>query len=75
VPRARVKLVAKRVDLIVANDVSKPGSGFESETNEATIVTAERDETLPALPKTRLAAMILDHVESLMASRGLLARV
>ena len=75
VPRARRKLTAKHVDLIVANDVSKPGSGFESETNEATLVTADGQDILPVLPKSRLAAIILDRVESLMASRGLLARV
>ena len=73
VVRARQKLRAKHADLIVANDVSKPGSGFEVETNEATLVTAGGEEALPLQPKTRLAATILDRVETLLAARGALA--
>ena len=39
VPRASRKLQTKRVDLIVANDVSEPGSGFDVPTNRVTLVS------------------------------------
>ena len=41
-PAARRKLAAKRVDLIVANDVSAPGAGFDVDTNQVTLVVARR---------------------------------
>jgi phosphopantothenoylcysteine decarboxylase/phosphopantothenate--cysteine ligase len=69
VPRAREKLREKRVDLIVANDVTRPGSGFEVETNEATLVTPDGAEPLGPMTKTKLAAIILDRVEALLARR------
>jgi phosphopantothenoylcysteine decarboxylase/phosphopantothenate--cysteine ligase len=74
VPGARRKLQAKGADLIVANDVSKPGSGFDSDTNEATLVGRDAQEALPLMPKTRLAGVILDRVESLLVARGVLTR-
>lgn len=67
-PRAREKLRAKGVDLIVANDVTQPGAGFAVETNLATLVGPEGDERLPLMPKTRLAAIVLDRVEQLLAA-------
>lgn len=68
VSRARAKLLAKKVDLIVANDVSRKDAGFESETNAVTIVSAEEEESLPLELKTRLAATIVDRVERRLAS-------
>lgn len=68
-PRAREKLRAKKVDLIVANDVSRPDSGFEVPTNLATLVTADGEEALPLLPKTRLAAVLLDRIEQMVTAR------
>ena len=40
VANARKKLVRKHLDLIVANDVSAPGAGFEHDTNQVVIITA-----------------------------------
>lgn len=68
VSKARAKLLAKKVDLIVANDVSRGDAGFESETNAVTIVSAEQEESLPLELKTRLAATIVDRVERRLAS-------
>ena len=65
--RAREKLRTKRADLIVANDVTRPGAGFEVETNEVTLVGEEGDEPLSLRPKAAVAAAILDRVESLLA--------
>jgi phosphopantothenoylcysteine decarboxylase/phosphopantothenate--cysteine ligase len=62
-PRARQKLAAKQVDLIVANDVSRDGVGFESETNAAVFISADGDVEQPLQLKTELAAKILDEVE------------
>jgi len=65
---ARRKLAEKRVDLVIANDVSAPGSGFDVDTNQVTIVTADAADVLPLLSKTDVAAAILDRVEAAMAS-------
>jgi phosphopantothenoylcysteine decarboxylase/phosphopantothenate--cysteine ligase len=64
--RAREKLRGKRVDLIVANDVTRPDAGFDVDTNAATLVGAAGEEALPVQPKTALAGVILDRIESLL---------
>jgi phosphopantothenoylcysteine decarboxylase/phosphopantothenate--cysteine ligase len=67
VARARRKLVTKRADLIVANDVSSPDSGFEVDTNAVTLVAPDGIEELPPQSKTAVAARILDRAEALLA--------
>jgi phosphopantothenoylcysteine decarboxylase/phosphopantothenate--cysteine ligase len=65
---ARRKLRAKRLDLIVANDVTAPGAGFGSDTNAVRLIDgAGPDETLPVLPKEEVAARIVDWI---VARRG-----
>jgi phosphopantothenoylcysteine decarboxylase/phosphopantothenate--cysteine ligase len=66
-PRARQKLAAKQVDLIVANDVSRTDAGFDVDANAATFISADGDEEQPLQPKSALAAKILDRVEQLLA--------
>ena len=68
VARARRKLEAKRIDLVVANDVSRPDRGFAVETNAATLVSAAGTEDVPLGPKRELAAALLDRVEALIAA-------
>jgi phosphopantothenoylcysteine decarboxylase / phosphopantothenate---cysteine ligase len=68
-PRARQKLAAKQVDMIVANDVSRDDAGFDTETNAAVFITADGEVEQPLPPKTEFASKILDRVESLLASR------
>ena len=68
VAAARRKLDAKRVDLIVANDVTAPGAGFDVETNQVTLVTHEAEDRLPLMSKTAVAAVVLDRVERLLAA-------
>jgi phosphopantothenoylcysteine decarboxylase/phosphopantothenate--cysteine ligase len=68
VARARRKLEAKQVDLIVANDVSRADAGFEVETNAVTLVSAAGEEALPVQPKTRVAGALLDRIERLLAA-------
>ena len=66
VPGARRKLQGKNVDLIVANDVTAPGAGFDVDTNEVTLVSRDATEHLPLMPKVRVAAALLDRIEQLL---------
>jgi phosphopantothenoylcysteine decarboxylase/phosphopantothenate--cysteine ligase len=60
---ARKKLVSKGADLIVANDVSAEGAGFDRDTNIVTLFSRDgRDLALPKLGKTEVAQRILDEV-------------
>jgi phosphopantothenoylcysteine decarboxylase / phosphopantothenate---cysteine ligase len=70
VPKARAKRARKNVDLIVANDVSQPGVGFDSETNAVTLVGAAFEREIPLQGKDRVAAAILDRVEELIQARA-----
>jgi phosphopantothenoylcysteine decarboxylase/phosphopantothenate--cysteine ligase len=65
VGRAREKLVHKRLDAIVCNDVSAPGIGFDSERNAVTIITPDRDQHVPAAGKRAIAEAVLDAIEAL----------
>jgi phosphopantothenoylcysteine decarboxylase/phosphopantothenate--cysteine ligase len=73
--RAADKLARKRVDLIVANDVSEEGSGFGSPTNRVTLVAADGMEVaLPLLPKREVAERILDRVAVALDARDAAAQ-
>jgi phosphopantothenoylcysteine decarboxylase/phosphopantothenate--cysteine ligase len=64
---ARSKLVKKRLDLLVANDVSRSDSGFGADTNKVLLLSAhDVMEDLPVMPKTGVAAAIWDRVVSLL---------
>lgn len=58
---AREKLVRKKVDLIVANDVG-PGGAFGNDQNEVLLVSAEGEELVPRAPKGRIAWRIADEI-------------
>jgi phosphopantothenoylcysteine decarboxylase/phosphopantothenate--cysteine ligase len=64
--RAREKLIAKNVDLVVFNDVGRADIGFDASDNEVTILAAAGERTLPKAPKDDIAASILDDVERLL---------
>ncbi|HUL71474.1 MAG TPA: bifunctional phosphopantothenoylcysteine decarboxylase/phosphopantothenate--cysteine ligase CoaBC [Vicinamibacterales bacterium] len=68
IPAARRKLDAKRVDLIVANDVSAAGSGFDVDTNQVVLVSRDAADRLPLMSKAAVAAVVLDRVERLLAA-------
>jgi phosphopantothenoylcysteine decarboxylase/phosphopantothenate--cysteine ligase len=70
VGRARVKREAKRVDLIVANDVSKPGAGFDVDTNIVTLVAEDGDQAFPELSKAEVARILMDRVEAMLAGKA-----
>jgi len=67
VANARAKLVEKRLDLVVANDVTAPDSGFGADTNRVTLIDRRgRVEALPLLPKTEVAERVLDWAVELL---------
>jgi phosphopantothenoylcysteine decarboxylase / phosphopantothenate---cysteine ligase len=68
ISHARAKLARKKVDLIVANDVSRSDAGFEVETNAVTIVSASEATEVPLQSKADVAARILDAMEPLLAT-------
>jgi phosphopantothenoylcysteine decarboxylase / phosphopantothenate---cysteine ligase len=66
---ARKKLKEKDADLIVANDVTAAGAGFDVDTNVVTLFARDgRDLALPKLTKREVADRILDEVVRLSAS-------
>jgi phosphopantothenoylcysteine decarboxylase / phosphopantothenate---cysteine ligase len=71
VEHAAAKMAAKRVDLMVANDVTAPGSGFEVETNRAVLIAPDGTaRQLPQMPKIELADAIWDTVAPQLRQRG-----
>ena len=70
IDNAREKLRSKKLDAIIANDVTRDDSGFDSRTNAITILTARNDEPLelPTLSKSEAANRILDCIVSLRSS-------
>jgi phosphopantothenoylcysteine decarboxylase/phosphopantothenate--cysteine ligase len=67
---ARDKLAAKRLDLVVANDITQPGAGFAVDTNQATLLWADgRTEQRSLESKRSLAAYVIDSVRPLLGER------
>jgi phosphopantothenoylcysteine decarboxylase/phosphopantothenate--cysteine ligase len=61
IDNATRKLAAKNLDLVVANDVTRPGAGFDGETNVAVIVTRDGGLIeLPQMSKREMADRVLD---------------
>ena len=57
------KLRNKKLDLIVANDISAPGIGFQSDNNQVTLVDSnEQVENLPRMAKQEIANILLDKI-------------
>jgi phosphopantothenoylcysteine decarboxylase/phosphopantothenate--cysteine ligase len=68
VAAAREKLLRKKADLIVANDITRTDAGFDADTNAVTIVSGTGDEAVALAPKSQVAATILDRAEALLAA-------
>lgn len=66
---AKEKLRAKYLDAIVANDITRQGVGFDTDTNEVTIISRDRKAPIhvPLMPKLNVANIILDEVLRLRA--------
>ena len=68
VENAREKLKQKRLDFIVANDITASDSGFGTDTNQVTIIDHEgKIDDLPLLPKREVADKVLDRVVALLS--------
>jgi phosphopantothenoylcysteine decarboxylase/phosphopantothenate--cysteine ligase len=65
--KARKKLQDKNIDLIVFNDVTEPGSGFDVDTNKVVLIDRGRETALPLLNKDEVADAILDRIAELRA--------
>lgn len=65
---ARAKLEGKGIDLLVANDVSQQGIGFDAEENEVLLLDRwGGTRALPRMPKAEVAGTILSHILALRA--------
>ncbi len=68
---AKNKLVKKNADLLVANDVSRPDAGFDVDTNQVIIFSADGGQTTtPLASKRQTADYILDAVQDKLAARN-----
>ena len=68
IENARRKLEKKELDLIVANDITLPGSGIGADNNQVTIIDRDGNvQALPLMPKEDVADKILDRLVSLSA--------
>jgi phosphopantothenoylcysteine decarboxylase/phosphopantothenate--cysteine ligase len=66
---ARQKLLAKNLDAIVVNDVSRDGIGFDSDRNAVTIITGEEVIDVPETTKWEVAQRVLDQIVKLRNRR------
>lgn len=67
VANARTKMLRKKLDYVVANDITARDSGFAVDTNRVTIIDAGGGvEQLPLLTKTQVAEAVLERVERLL---------
>ena len=62
---ARGKLQKKNADMVVLNDVTKKGAGFNADTNIVTVITRETKKDFGLLEKTALADLLLDEIGKL----------
>jgi phosphopantothenoylcysteine decarboxylase/phosphopantothenate--cysteine ligase len=68
VERARAKRLRKNADIIVANDISTEGTGFDSNMNSATIIGPDGEEPFPTGTKAALASRIIDRATRILDS-------
>ncbi len=62
---AEEKLKKKNADMVVLNDITQKGAGFDCDTNIATIITKDGEDVLPIMTKRALADIILDKISGL----------
>jgi phosphopantothenoylcysteine synthetase/decarboxylase len=66
---AREKLRRKGCDLVIANDVSQPGIGFDSDENQVLLVYPDRTESLALASKHALSLQLVEAIEQLRQER------
>jgi phosphopantothenoylcysteine decarboxylase/phosphopantothenate--cysteine ligase len=68
IENAKDKLRRKHLDLIVANDISQEGGGFEVDHNQVVLIDRKgQAEESPLLPKSQVAKRVLDKIEELLS--------
>jgi phosphopantothenoylcysteine decarboxylase/phosphopantothenate--cysteine ligase len=67
--RAREKRQAKKADLFVFNDVSRPDIGFDVPDNEVVLISEDGEREVGKAPKRVIAAAVLDEVERVFSKR------
>ncbi len=72
---ARAKLQRKNVDAIVLNNVLRPGSGFDADSNAVTFITATSAREYPEMSKRALADLLLDETLSLRKPARVMAEI
>jgi len=60
--KARGKMVKKKLDMLVFNDVNVKGAGFDTDTNKVTIMDGVQEEDLPLMSKDEVARVILERI-------------
>jgi len=66
IDRARRKLIGKGADMVIFNDVTSEGSGFDVDTNEITIIEKRGMSSFPLMTKDAVADAILDRIVKLV---------
>ncbi|MCK4386180.1 MAG: bifunctional 4'-phosphopantothenoylcysteine decarboxylase/phosphopantothenoylcysteine synthetase, partial [candidate division Zixibacteria bacterium] len=70
IENAKKKMAEKKLDLILVNNPNVPGAGFETDTNQVTLIDKRgRTERLPLLSKKEVASKILDKVIVLLRKK------
>lgn len=64
--RARQKMIEKGIDMIIFNNVTESGAGFDVDTNRITIIDRDGESTFPLMTKEEVAGIILDRVSELL---------
>ena len=68
VENGQKKLHSKKLDMLIANDVSNPNSTFNSDTNQIRIITPDKiSDVLPIASKDEVAHYILDEIVGLIS--------
>lgn len=67
---AREKLTRKCCDLVIANDVSQPGIGFDSDDNQVLLVFPDRTHPLPHVSKHDLSLQLVDYIIELTKNKS-----
>jgi len=60
IEKARKKLMEKKMDMIVFNNVTEPGAGFDVDTNKVVLIDRQKEKDLPLMSKDSVADAILD---------------
>ncbi|MCC6346615.1 MAG: bifunctional phosphopantothenoylcysteine decarboxylase/phosphopantothenate--cysteine ligase CoaBC [Nitrospirales bacterium] len=70
IERARKKLLGKDMDMIVFNDVTMKGAGFDVDTNAVIIIDRESERKLPLMSKEEVAMALLDRIREIKGGAG-----